>query len=92
MKQEKIRKVPQRKCVGCGEMKDKKHLLRIVRSPEGEITLDLTGKKPGRGAYICAQEQCLTKAVKEKRLERALEKAISEDVYAGLMEVLAGAK
>ena len=74
MKQQKIKKVPQRKCVGCGEMKDKKSLLRIVRSPEGEISLDLTGKKSGRGAYVCRSRECIKKAVKEKRLERALEK------------------
>ena len=59
MKQQKIKKVPQRKCVGCGEMKDKKTLLRIVRSPEGEISLDLTGKKSGRGAYVCRSRECI---------------------------------
>ena len=69
-------------------MKDKKALLRIVRSPEGEISLDLTGKKNGRGAYVCPDKACITKAVKEKRLERALEKAISEDVYKQLLEDL----
>ena len=84
----KTKKSPQRKCVGCNEMKDKKALLRIVRSPEGEISLDLTGKKNGRGAYVCPDKACITKAVKEKRLERALEKAISEDVYKQLLEDL----
>ena len=88
MKQQKIKKVPQRKCVGCGEMKDKKSLLRIVRSPEGEISLDLTGKKSGRGAYVCRSRECITKAVKEKRLERALEKPVTEEVYAKLLEDL----
>ena len=83
MKQTKIKKIPQRKCVGCNEMKEKKALLRIVRSPEGEISLDLTGKKAGRGA-----KECITKAVKEKRLERALEKPVSEEVYAKLLEDL----
>lgn len=82
----KTKKIPQRKCVGCNEMKDKKSLLRIVRSPEGEISLDLTGKKNGRGAYVCPDKECITKAVKEKRLERALEKAISDDVYKKLLE------
>lgn len=82
----KTKKIPQRKCVGCNEMKDKKSLLRIVRSPEGEISLDLTGKKNGRGAYVCPDKACITKAVKEKRLERALEKSISEDVYQKLLE------
>lgn len=82
----KVKKIPQRKCVGCNEMKDKKTLLRIVRSPEGEISLDLTGKKNGRGAYVCLCEACITKAVKEKRLERALEKPVSEEVYQKLLE------
>ena len=82
VKQQKIKKIPQRKCVGCGEMKDKKALLRIVRSPEGEIALDLTGK------YVCRSKDCITKAVKEKRLERALEKPVSEEVYAKLLEDL----
>lgn len=82
----KTKKIPQRKCVGCNEMKDKKSLLRIVRSPEGEISLDLTGKKNGRGAYVCPDKSCITKAVKEKRLERALEKSISDEVYNKLLE------
>lgn len=82
----KTKKIPQRKCVGCNEMKDKKSLLRIVRSPEGEISLDLTGKKNGRGAYVCPDKACITKAVKEKRLERALEKSISDEVYKKLLE------
>ncbi len=82
----RTKKIPQRKCVGCNEMKDKKSLLRIVRSPEGEISLDLTGKKNGRGAYVCPDKDCITKAVKEKRLERALEKAISDEVYEKLLE------
>ena len=82
----KVKKVPQRKCVGCNEMKDKKDLIRIVRSPEGDISLDLTGRKNGRGAYVCPKEECITKAVKEKRLERALEKAISDEVYQKLVE------
>lgn len=85
----KVKKIPQRKCVGCNEMKEKKALLRIVRSPEGDISLDLTGKKNGRGAYVCPNAECITKAVKEKRLERALEKSVSEDVYKQLLEDLA---
>lgn len=88
----KMKKIPQRKCVGCNEMKDKKELLRIVRSPEGEISLDMTGKKNGRGAYVCPNPECITKAVKEKRLERALEKSISQEVYAQLLEDLAHGK
>ncbi len=82
----KTKKIPQRKCVGCNEMKDKKSLLRIVRSPEGLISLDLTGKKNGRGAYVCPDKECIKKAVKEKRLERALESNISEEVYQNLLE------
>lgn len=88
----KMKKIPQRKCVGCNEMKDKKDLFRIVRSPEGEISLDLTGKKNGRGAYVCPNPECITKAVKEERLERALEKAVSQDVYQQLLEDLAHGK
>lgn len=88
----KMKKIPQRKCVGCNEMKDKKDLFRIVRSPEGEISLDLTGKKNGRGAYVCPNPECITKAVKEKRLERALEKAVSQDVYQQLLEDLTHGK
>lgn len=84
----KVKSIPQRKCVGCNEMKDKKSLLRIVRSPEGEISLDLTGKKNGRGAYVCPSKECITKAVKEKRLERALAKPVSEEVYQQLLEDL----
>ena len=82
----KVKKIPQRKCLGCNEMKDKKALLRVVRSPEGEVSLDLTGKKNGRGAYVCPDKECITKAVKEKRLERALEKPIGEDVLKQLLE------
>ncbi len=82
----RTKKIPQRKCVGCNEMKDKKSLLRIVRSPEGDISLDLTGKKNGRGAYVCPDKDCITKAVKEKRLERALEKPVSDEVYKKLLE------
>ncbi|WP_144352829.1 RNase P modulator RnpM [Sporomusa termitida] len=77
-------------CVGCQEMKAKKELLRVVRSPEGEIVLDPTGKKAGRGAYMCRSQPCLAKAFKEKRLERALKQQISADVYnalrAGIIE------
>lgn len=68
-------------CVGCQEMKNKKELLRVVRTPDGEIELDHTGKKAGRGSYICASEQCFAKAFKEKRLERALKQKIDVSVY-----------
>ncbi|WP_442891457.1 RNase P modulator RnpM [Dendrosporobacter sp. 1207_IL3150] len=75
------KKIPQRMCVGCQEMKNKKELMRIVRTPEAEIVLDSTGKKAGRGAYVCRNEQCFAKAFKEKRLERALKHAVDPEVY-----------
>ncbi|MEA1960020.1 MAG: YlxR family protein [Bacillota bacterium] len=73
----KTRKVPQRMCVGCREMKDKRELIRIVRTPDGEIEVDPSGKKAGRGAYLCPHPECLELAVKGKRLQKALEKDIS---------------
>ena len=82
----KTRKIPMRMCVGCREMREKRSLLRIVKSAEGEISFDPVGKKPGRGAYICRDRACLEKAVKQKQLERALEQRIDEAVYARLME------
>ncbi len=75
------RRIPLRKCTGCNEMKPKQELVRVVRSPEGEISLDLTGKKPGRGAYVCRSEECLKKARKAKRFERAFSCAIPDEVY-----------
>ena len=75
------KKIPMRKCLGCNEMKPKKELIRAVKSPEGEISLDLTGKKSGRGAYICPNKACFDKARKGKRLEIALETSIPENVY-----------
>ena len=77
-----------RKCLGCNEMKPKKELIRVVKSPEGEISLDLTGKKSGRGAYICPQKTCFQKARKGRRLEKALETAIPESVYDSMAEEL----
>ena len=82
----KVKKIPQRKCVGCGEMKDKKALLRIVRSPEGEISLDKTGKKNGRGAYVCPSKECITLAVKQKGLERGLKVTVEASVLEGLLK------
>ncbi|MEG0797578.1 MAG: YlxR family protein [Acidaminococcaceae bacterium] len=84
----KLKKIPQRKCVGCNAMKEKKELIRIVRSPEGEVSIDKTGKKPGRGVYVCPQHACITKAVKERRLEKALETAISAELGMKLLEDL----
>lgn len=80
------RKVPMRKCVGCNEMKPKIELVRIVRSKEGEVSLDTTGKKPGRGAYICKSEECFKKARKAKRIEHALEVSISPEMYDQMQE------
>lgn len=82
------RKIPLRKCIGCGEMKDKRELVRIVRNKEGEISVDLVGKKPGRGAYLCRSVACYDKAVKAKRLERAFSCAISPDIYAAMRSEL----
>ena len=76
-----VKKQPMRKCTGCNEMKEKRELVRIVRDPEGEISVDLTGKKSGRGAYICKDEKCLMKAQKAKRLERAFECQVPEEIY-----------
>ena len=77
----KKKKVPERRCVGCGEKREKKELVRVVRSPEGEISLDLTGKKSGRGAYICNNLACLKKARKSKRIEQNLETVIPDELY-----------
>ncbi len=82
----KIRKQPQRMCVGCREMKNKRELVRIVRSPQGEIDLDITGKKPGRGAYICPEPDCLRQAIKGKRLQKALEQNVPDEVLQKISE------
>lgn len=74
------KKTPLRMCVGCREMKPKKELLRVVRTPEDEIVIDFTGKKSGRGAYVCPNEACLKKAGKQKALDRALERTVSLDI------------
>ncbi len=79
------KKIPMRKCLGCNEMKPKRELIRAVKSPDGEVSLDLTGKKSGRGAYICPCKECFKKARKAKRLERALDVSIPEEVF-DLME------
>ena len=75
------RKIPLRKCTGCGEMKSKKELIRVLKTPEDAIVLDTTGKKNGRGAYICNSLECLRKAMKSKGLERSLKTAIPKEVY-----------
>lgn len=78
------RKIPMRQCTGCREMKPKKELIRVVRSSEGEISIDTRGKKPGRGAYICNSKECLKKAIKSKALERAFDVKIPDEIYASL--------
>lgn len=83
-----MRRVPMRMCTGCGEMKPKKELIRVVKSPEGEVSIDLTGKKSGRGAYICRSVECFKKARKSKRIERQFKSQIPEEVYDRLEEEL----
>ncbi len=82
------KRVPMRMCTGCGEMKPKRELVRVVRSAEGEVSLDLTGRKAGRGAYVCKSPDCLKKARKSKRMERAFASAIPDEVYDRLEEEL----
>ena len=84
------KKIPQRMCTGCGEMKDKTSLLRVVLTPEGEILLDKKGKVSGRGAYVCKSAECLKKAMKTRRLERNLKTSISQEVYERLAEEING--
>ena len=79
-----VKKIPERKCMGCNEKRPKKELIRVVRTPEGEVLLDVTGKKSGRGAYICASMECLNTAMKRKGLERSLKVSIPTDVYESL--------
>ena len=85
----KIRKLPLRICVGCQERKPKRELIRIVRSPDGEVAVDPTGKKSGRGAYICPRIVCLQKAIKGKRLEKNLQVPITPAVIDALHKMLA---
>ena len=80
------KKFPQRQCIGCGEMKNKKDMMRILRTPEEEIVLDFTGKKNGRGAYLCKQSECLKLARKNKGLERSFKMSIQSQVYDKLEE------
>lgn len=83
-----MKKMPQRTCMGCNEKKDKKDLIRIVKSSDGEINIDKSGKMPGRGAYICDNIECLEKAVKTKRIERVLESKIEDTIYEKLRGVI----
>lgn len=84
------KKIPMRQCLGCREAKPKKELIRVVRSPEGEISLDFKGKASGRGAYICHDPLCLKKAIKSKALERAFSAQIPPEIYDKLNEQMEG--
>ena len=85
----KMKKIPQRTCVGCGQVKSKKEMIRVVRSPEGEISLDRSGKKPGRGAYVCPDPDCIEKAIQNKGLEKALQVKISQETKDSLLKEFA---
>ena len=84
----KRKKIPLRMCVGCREMKEKKSLIRIVRSPEGEVSLDPVGKKPGRGAYVCREGECLARALKQRQIERQLQVTLTQEVTEALTREL----
>ncbi len=85
-----VKKIPQRQCIGCGEMKNKREMIRIIRTPEENIVIDTSGKKNGRGAYICKSTECLQKAVKSRGLERSLKVSIPQEVYEELEKELSG--
>lgn len=86
----KTKKIPMRMCLGCGEMRPKRELIRVVKSKEGDISLDLTGKKSGRGAYICKSVECFEKARKARKFERSFSCMISEDIYNSMEGELRG--
>ena len=81
-----VKKIPLRTCVGCREQKSKKEMIRVIRTPEGEFVLDLTGKKNGRGAYLCNDPECLKRAIKRGGLERSFGQAIPDEVYDALLK------
>ena len=85
----KPKKIPLRMCVGCRESKPKRELIRVVRAPDGTLSMDPIGKKPGRGAYVCRQESCLTRAIKQKQLERQLQVQLTAEVAEALKTELA---
>ena len=85
-----MKSIPQRTCMGCNSKKDKKDLIRIVKNNKNEISIDKTGKQEGRGAYICNNEQCLEKAIKNKRLEKTLGLKISDEIYSNLKNIING--
>ena len=88
MPQKAQKKIPIRRCVGCGEGKPKKELVRVVKNAEGDISLDTTGRKPGRGAYVCPKRECLEKAKKRKGLQHAFSSPVPDDIYDALAEEL----
>lgn len=81
-----VKKIPQRMCTGCMEMKTKKELIRVVKNKEADVSIDFTGKKPGRGAYICKDIACLEKAIKTRRLSKNLETTIGDEIYEKLKD------
>ena len=86
---EKVKKIPMRQCLGCNEHKPKRELIRLVRTPEGEVVADMTGKKNGRGAYLCPSESCLRRVQRSKRAEKVLECAVPDEVYEAVASALA---
>ena len=84
----KPKKIPMRMCVGCREMKPKRELIRVVRGPDGTVSMDPVGKKPGRGAYVCRQQACLMRAIRQKQLERQLEVQLTPEVSEALQAEL----
>ena len=88
----KPRKIPMRMCVGCREMKEKKQLIRVVRSPEGEVSLDPGGKKSGRGAYVCRNTECLKRAIRQKQLERQLDVTLPPETAEALTAAMEAAR
>lgn len=85
-----MKKIPQRTCIGCNSKKDKKDLVRIVKNKDDEIFVDLTGKKDGRGVYLCKSEECLNKAIKSKKISRAFEMEIENSIYESLRKAING--
>ncbi|QOR36022.1 YlxR family protein [Clostridium sp. 'deep sea'] len=83
----KKRKIPKRMCIACREMKEKKQLLRVVKTPEGDVKVDTTGKVNGRGSYLCKNSECINQAIKKKQISRALEVNIPADVYEELKKL-----
>ena len=83
-----VKKIPMRQCTGCREMKSKKEMIRVLKTPEDKIVLDTTGRQNGRGAYVCLSQECLEKAVKTRGLERSLKTAIPDEVYEDLKKEL----